>query len=68
MQQLRSGVDQKKEYLSALFLNNKVAAFESKAQKFMGIIQGVSKSGKLQIKLEDTIVTEFDNQEVKFLF
>jgi BirA family biotin operon repressor/biotin-[acetyl-CoA-carboxylase] ligase len=68
IKQLRSGADQQKEYLSALFLNNKVAAFESEGQKFMGIIQGVSKSGKLQIKLEDTIVTEFDNQEVKFLF
>ena len=34
----------------------------------MGIIKGVSKSGKLQIQLEDDIVTEFDNQEVKFLF
>ena len=68
MQQLRSGVDQEKEYLSALFLNNKVAAFESKAQKFMGIIQGVSKSGKLQIKLGDDSIAVFDNQEVKFLF
>jgi len=68
IKQLRSGADQEKEYLSALFLNNKVAAFESEAQKFMGIIQGVSQSGKLQIQLEDDNVTEFDNQEVKFLF
>jgi len=68
IKQLRNGADQQKEYLSALFLNNKVAAFESEGQQFMGIIQGVSKSGKLQIKLEDAIVTEFDNQEVKFLF
>ena len=68
IKQLRSGADQQKEFLSALFLNNKVAVFESEGQKFMGIIQGVSKSGKLQIKLEDAIVTEFDNQEVKFLF
>ena len=68
IKQLRSGADQEKEYLSALFLNNKVAAFESEGQKFMGIIQGVNQSGKLQIQLEDDIVTEFDNQEVKFLF
>jgi len=68
IKQLRSGVDQQKEYLSALFLNNKVAAFESEVQKFIGIIQGVSQSGKLQIQLEDDSVTEFDNQEVRFLF
>ena len=68
IQQLRSGVDQKKEYLSILFLNNKVATFESEDQQFMGIIKGISKSGKLHIQLEDDSVTEFDNQEVKFLF
>ena len=68
IKQLRSGADQEKEYLSALFLNNQIAAFESEGQKFTGIIQGVSQSGKLQIQLEDDSVTEFDNQEVKFLF
>ena len=68
IKQLRSGTDQEKEYLSALFLNNQIAAFESEDQKFTGIIQGVSQSGKLQIQLEDDSVTEFDNQEVKFLF
>jgi len=68
IKQLRSGVDQEKEYLSALFLNNKVAAFESEGQKFMGIIKGVSQSGKLQIQLEDDSIAVFDNQEVKFLF
>ena len=68
IKQLRSGVDQEKEYLSALFLNNEVAAFESEGQKFMGIIKGVSQSGKLQIQLEDDSITTFDNQEVKFLF
>ena len=68
IKQLRNGADQQKEYLSALFLNNKVAAFESEDQKFMGIIKGVSKSGKLHIQLEDDSVTVFDNQEVRFLF
>ena len=68
IKQLRSGVNQQKEYLSVLFLNNKVTVFESEGQKFMGIIQGVSKSGKLHIQLEDDSVAEFDNQEVKFLF
>jgi len=68
IKQLRSGSDQQKEYLSSLFLNNKIAAFESEGQEFMGIIQGVSQSGKLQIRLEDDSIIEFDNQEVKFLF
>jgi len=68
IKQLRNGADQQKEYLSALFLNNKVAAFESEDQKFMGIIKGVSKSGKLHIQLEDDSITVFDNQEVRFLF
>ena len=68
IKQLRSEADQEKEHLSALFLNNKVAAFESEGQKFMGIIKGVSQSGKLHIRLEDDSITTFDNQEVKFLF
>ena len=68
IKQLRSGVNQQKEYLSVLFLNNKVNAFESEGQKFMGIIKGVSQRGKLHIQLEDDSVAEFDNQEVKFLF
>ena len=68
IKQLRNGVNQEKEYLSALFLNNEGAAFESEGQKFMGIIIGVSQSGKLHIQLEDDSVTVFDNQEVKFLF
>ena len=68
IKQLRNGVNQEKEYLSALFLNNKVAPFESEGQQFMGIIKGVSQSGKLYIQLEDDSITTFDNQEVKFLF
>jgi len=68
IKQLRSGGDQEKEYLSALFLNNKAATFESEGQKFMGIIQGVSQRGQLQIQLGDDSIAVFDNQEVKFLF
>ena len=68
IKQLRNGVNQEKEYLSSLFLNNKVAPFESEGQQFIGIIKGVSQSGKLYIQLKDDSVTVFDNQEVKFLF
>ena len=68
IKQLSSGYSQEQEYLSYLFLKDKVAAFESKGIQFMGIIKGVSQSGKLLIQLEDDSVTEFKNQEVKFLF
>lgn len=68
IKQLRNGINQQKEYLSALFLNNKVATFESQGRKFMGIIKEVSKSGKLNIQLEDDSITAFENQQVRFLF
>ena len=66
--QLRNGVDQQNEYLSILFLNNKVATFEAKGERFMGIIRDVSKDGKLHVQLKDDSVAVFNNQEVKFLF
>ena len=68
IKQLRSGSDHEVEYFSALFLNNKVATFESKGQKFMGIIKGVSEDGKLHMQLEDENIAVFDGQEVQFLF
>ena len=68
VRQLRNGIDQQKEYLSILFLNNKVSAFEAKGQRFMGIIKDVSKDGRLHVLLEDDSVAVFNNQEVKFLF
>jgi len=68
IKQFRDGFYQEQEYLSALFLKDKVAAFESAIQKFMGIIKGVSQSGKLLIQLEDNSIAKFNNQEVKFLF
>lgn len=37
-------------------------------QNFMGIIQGVSSIGKLQILLEDDSVSEFDIKEVQMLY
>ena len=64
----KSGNNQEKEYLSSLYLKDKVATFESNNQKFMGIIKGVSQSGKLLIQLEDDSIAKFENQEVKFLF
>ena len=37
-------------------------------QNFMGIIQGVSSIGKLQILLEDDSVSEFDIKEIQMLY
>jgi BirA family biotin operon repressor/biotin-[acetyl-CoA-carboxylase] ligase len=68
MKQYRNGFSQDQDYLSSLYLKDKVAAFESKDLQFMGIIKGVSQNGKLLIKTEDDTIKAFDSQEVKFLF
>ena len=68
IKQFRNGSSQEKEYLSSLFLKDKVAAFESKGLQFMGIIKGVTQSGKLLIQKEDDSIAEFENQQVKYLF
>ena len=39
-----------------------------KDRKFMGIIQGVSTTGKLQILLEDDSITEFESKEIQMLY
>jgi len=54
--------------LNSLFLKDKPAAFSSGNKQFMGIIKGVSESGKLLIKLEDDSIAAFENQQVKYLF
>lgn len=41
---------------------------ETSGQNFMGIIQGVSSFGKIQILLEDDSVSEFDIKEVQMLY
>ena len=65
---LKKGENQKNEYLKALFLKDTPAAFEIDNKQFMGIIKGVSESGKLLIQLEDDSITAFENQQVKYLF
>ena len=37
-------------------------------QNFMGIVQGVSSVGKLQILLEDDSISEFDIKEIQMLY
>ena len=39
-----------------------------KEEKFMGIIQGISPIGKLQVLLEDDSVSEFDIKEIHMLY
>jgi BirA family biotin operon repressor/biotin-[acetyl-CoA-carboxylase] ligase len=41
---------------------------DSKGQKFMGIIQGVSLNGKLQILLANDTISEFDIKEIQMLY
>ena len=68
MIRLKKGENQTNEYLKALFLKDTPAAFESDNKQFMGIIKGLSESGKLLIQLEDDSITAFENQQVKYLF
>ena len=65
---LKKGENQSNEYLNSLFQKDLLAAFESDNKQFMGIIKGVSESGKLIIQLEDDSITAFENQQVKYLF
>ncbi|XLS28291.1 biotin--[acetyl-CoA-carboxylase] ligase [Flavobacteriaceae bacterium M23B6Z8] len=56
-------------YLSYLFRYLKPSTFENTTgEKFMGFIEGVAKSGKLKIRLEDEVIKEFDIKEVKLLY
>ena len=68
LKRLKVGENQENECLNSLFLKDKPAAFGSGNKQFMGIIKGVSESGKLLIKLEDDSIVAFESQQVKYLF
>jgi BirA family biotin operon repressor/biotin-[acetyl-CoA-carboxylase] ligase len=56
-------------YFNFLFKKGIPTAFrDNNNQDFMGIIQGVSPIGKLQVLLEDDSVVEFEIKEVKMLY
>jgi len=58
-----------KDYFNSLFKKGVPMPFKNlNDQNFMGIIQGVSPIGKLQVLLEDDSVVEFDIKEVKMLY
>ncbi|PXY47078.1 biotin--[acetyl-CoA-carboxylase] ligase [Flavobacterium hydrophilum] len=55
-----------KEYFNSLFRKGIPTVFKNlENQNFMGIIQGVSSTGKIQILLEDDSVSEFDIKEIQ---
>lgn len=61
------------EYFNSLFRKGVPMPFknlnpQSSGQNFMGIIQGISSVGKIQILLEDDSVSEFDIKEVQMLY
>ncbi|WP_264537095.1 biotin--[acetyl-CoA-carboxylase] ligase [Flavobacterium sp. N1736] len=62
-----------KQYFNTLFRKGIPMPFknldpQASGQNFMGIIQGVSSVGKIQILLEDDSVSEFDIKEVQMLY
>ncbi|TDP59492.1 biotin--[acetyl-CoA-carboxylase] ligase [Flavobacterium dankookense] len=57
------------KYHEKLFKKDKPLAFEdSKNNRFMGIIQGVTHDGKLQVMLEDDSISFFNIKEIQMLF
>ena len=56
-------------YEQQLFRKDKVSTFELPGGKHIaGIINGVSKNGKLILQLEDELLKEFDLKEIKLLY
>lgn len=59
----------KKEYEHHLFRIEKPSTFKDKENRmFSGIIKGISKSGNLQVCLEDNVIREFDLKEIQLLY
>ena len=57
------------DYTNILFKKGIPMPFEDQnKQNFMGIIQGVSSIGKLEILLEDDSIAEFDIKEIQMLY
>ena len=64
-----SAKDLWEKYFNSLFKKGVPMPFKNlKNQNFMGIIQGVSAIGKLQVLLEDDSIAEFEIKEVKMLY
>lgn len=55
-------------YHNYLYKKGLPMPFESRGKKFMGIIQGVTNGGNLEILLEDDTITSFGIKEVQLLY
>lgn len=65
----RNSTDFWDKYFNSLFKKGVPVPFKNtKNQNFMGIIQGVSSIGKLQVLLENDLVSEFDIKEIQMLY
>lgn len=59
----------KEEYESYLFRKNKPSTFKDvEGKMFTGYIEGVNKSGKLKVLIEDDIIKKFDLKEITLLY
>ena len=56
------------KYHKQLFKKGIPMPFEKDGGKFMGIIQGVTKSGNLELLLEDDSITEYKIKEIQMLY
>lgn len=64
-----NSADFREEYFNSLFRKGVPMPFKNpESINFMGIIQGVSSVGKIQILLEDDSVSEFDIKEIQMLY
>lgn len=58
-----------KKYIKSLFKFEIPMPFQDLSNhQFMGIIKGVSKSGKIQIQVEDNSINEFEIKEIQMLY
>ncbi|MEN9980589.1 MAG: hypothetical protein RL542_376 [Bacteroidota bacterium] len=59
----------RQQFVDLLFKKGEPMPFTNqKEEKFMGIIQGISPVGRLQVLLEDDSVAEFDIKEIQMLY
>ncbi len=59
----------KAEYEHSLFRKHKPSTFlDTEGEPFVGIIQNITNEGKLQVLLEDEIVSDFELKEIKLLY
>ncbi len=64
-----NGASLREQFVATLFKKGVPMPFVNQNEyKFMGIIQGISASGKLQVLLENDSIAEFDIKEIQMLY